>query len=36
VVIGENVAKAFFPTINDALGKEILVDGSTYLVVGRV
>jgi putative ABC transport system permease protein len=34
VVIGENVAKAFFPTINDALGKEILVDGSTYLVVG--
>jgi putative ABC transport system permease protein len=34
VVIGENIAKAFFPTINDALGKEILVDGSTYLVVG--
>jgi putative ABC transport system permease protein len=34
VVIGENVAKAFFPSINDALGKEILVDGSTYLVVG--
>jgi putative ABC transport system permease protein len=34
VVIGENVAKAFFPTINDALGKEILVDGSTYQVVG--
>jgi putative ABC transport system permease protein len=34
VVIGENVAKAFFPTIDDALGKEILVDGSTYLVVG--
>ena len=28
VVIGENVAKAFFPSIDDALGKEILVDGS--------
>lgn len=34
VVIGENVAKAFFPTIDDALGKDILVDGSTYQVVG--
>ena len=34
VVIGENVAKAFFPTIDDALGKEILVDGSTYTVLG--
>ena len=34
VVIGENVAKAFFPSIDDALGKEILVDGSTYTVVG--
>ena len=30
VVIGEDVAKAFFPSIEDALGKEILVDGSTY------
>jgi putative ABC transport system permease protein len=34
VVIGEDVSKAFFPTIDDALGKQILVDGSTYLVVG--
>jgi putative ABC transport system permease protein len=34
VVIGENVAKAFFPAIDDSLGKEILVDGSTYQVVG--
>ena len=34
VVIGENVAKAFFPSIEDSLGKEILVDGSTYQVVG--
>jgi len=34
VVIGENIAKAFFPNISDALGKQILVDGSTYLVVG--
>jgi putative ABC transport system permease protein len=32
VVIGENVASTFFPTIEDAMGKEILVDGSTYLV----
>src|ERR1700723_2095587 len=34
VVIGENVATTFFPTVEDAMGKEILVDGSTYLVVG--
>jgi putative ABC transport system permease protein len=34
VIIGENVAKAFFPTLDDALGKEISVDGSTYTVVG--
>jgi putative ABC transport system permease protein len=34
VVIGENIATAFFPSIDDALGKQILVDGSTYLVVG--
>jgi ABC-type antimicrobial peptide transport system permease subunit len=34
VVIGENIAKAFFPSTDDALGKQILVDGSTYLVVG--
>ena len=36
VVIGENVAKAFFPSVDDALGKEILVDGSTYTVRRRV
>jgi putative ABC transport system permease protein len=34
VVIGENTATALFPSIPDALGKEIVVDGSTYLVVG--
>jgi ABC-type antimicrobial peptide transport system permease subunit len=34
VVIGEDVSKAFFPTPQDALGKEILVDGSTFTVIG--
>jgi len=34
VVIGEDTAKAFFPTAQDALGKEILVDGSTFTVIG--
>src|ERR1700723_3067700 len=34
VVIGEDVAKALFSTLDDALGKEILVDGSTFTVVG--
>ncbi len=34
VVIGEDTAKAFFPTPQDALGKEILVDGSTFTVIG--
>jgi putative ABC transport system permease protein len=34
VVIGEDVAKALFPSLEDALGKEILVDGSTFSVVG--
>jgi putative ABC transport system permease protein len=34
VVIGEDVATALFPTIDDALGKEVLVDGSNFLVVG--
>jgi putative ABC transport system permease protein len=34
VVLGENAATALFPSADDALGKEIVVDGSTYLVVG--
>jgi ABC-type antimicrobial peptide transport system permease subunit len=34
VDIGENTATALFPSIDDALGKEIVVDGSTFLVVG--
>jgi putative ABC transport system permease protein len=34
VVIGEDVATALFGTIDDALGKEVLVDGSSFLVVG--
>jgi putative ABC transport system permease protein len=34
VVIGEDVSKAFFPSIEDALGKDILVDGSTFTVIG--
>ena len=34
VDIGENIATAFFPSVQDALGKEILVDGSTYRVIG--
>lgn len=34
VVLGENVATALFPTVNDALGKEVLVDGSNFTVIG--
>jgi putative ABC transport system permease protein len=34
VVIGEDISKAFFPSADDALGKEILVDGSTYQIIG--
>jgi putative ABC transport system permease protein len=34
VVIGEDVSKAFFPSIQDAMGKEMLVDGSTFTVIG--
>jgi ABC-type antimicrobial peptide transport system permease subunit len=33
VVIGENVAKALFPQV-DAVGKEVLIDGSAFLVIG--
>jgi putative ABC transport system permease protein len=34
VVLGENVATALFPTVNDALEKEVLVDGSNFIVIG--
>jgi putative ABC transport system permease protein len=34
VVLGENVATALFPSVNDALGKEVLVDGSNFTVIG--
>ena len=34
VVIGEDVAKALFPTLDDALGKQVLVDGSSFTVIG--
>jgi putative ABC transport system permease protein len=34
VAIGQDVATALFPTVDDAIGKEILVDGSTYTVIG--
>ena len=34
VVLGENVATALFPSVNDALGKEVLVDGSDFAVIG--
>ena len=33
VVLGENVATALFPTV-DPIGKEVLVDGSTFVVIG--
>ena len=34
VVLGENTAQALFLDIEDALGKEIIVDGSEFRVVG--
>ena len=34
VDIGADIAKAFFRSPEDALGKEVLVDGSSYRVVG--
>lgn len=34
VVLGENVATALFPSVNDALQKEVLVDGSNFVVIG--
>jgi putative ABC transport system permease protein len=33
-VIGENVATALYRTIPDAIGKNIMVDGSTFQVIG--
>jgi ABC-type antimicrobial peptide transport system permease subunit len=34
VVLGEDITKALFPSFDDALGKEVLVDGSTFTVIG--
>jgi putative ABC transport system permease protein len=34
VDIGQDVATALFATIEDALGKNVIVDGSTYTVIG--
>lgn len=33
-VIGEDIVTAFFPNDDDAIGKEILVDGSAFRVIG--
>src|ERR1700729_1629286 len=33
-VVGENVATALYGTIPDAIGKNIMVDGSTFQVIG--
>jgi putative ABC transport system permease protein len=34
VVLGDNMATALFPSAIDALNKEVLVDGSNFLVIG--
>jgi ABC-type antimicrobial peptide transport system permease subunit len=34
VVLGEDIAKALFPDSEDAVGKDVRVDGSTYQVIG--
>jgi putative ABC transport system permease protein len=34
VLLGEDVAKALFPTEEDAVNRTILIDGSNFLVVG--
>ncbi len=34
VVIGEDISKALFPTPESAIDKEVLVDGSTFRVIG--
>ena len=34
VDLGQDAATALFPTVEDALGKNVIVDGSTYTVIG--
>lgn len=34
VVLGENIATALFPSVDDALGKQVLVDGTNFTVIG--
>ncbi|MGH9734170.1 MAG: ABC transporter permease [Candidatus Acidiferrales bacterium] len=34
VVIGQDAATAIFPTVDDALNKDVLIDGSTFKVIG--
>jgi ABC-type antimicrobial peptide transport system permease subunit len=34
VVLGEDVSKALFPSFYDAIGKNVLVDGTNFTVVG--
>lgn len=34
VVLGEDAAKALFPTVQDAVGKTVNLDGSDFLVIG--
>ena len=34
VVLGEDTAKALFPTADDAIGKTVAIDGSDFLVIG--
>jgi putative ABC transport system permease protein len=34
VVLGQDAATALFPTAQDAIGKEVIVDGSTFKVIG--
>jgi putative ABC transport system permease protein len=34
IVLGESVATALFPTVQDALGKSVTMDGSEFYVIG--
>lgn len=34
VVIGEDIVKAFFPSDEDAIGKEMQVDGTSFRIIG--
>jgi putative ABC transport system permease protein len=34
VALGQDAATALFPTVEDALGQNVIVDGSTYNVIG--